>query len=195
MRGGPRKYPDKPCLRCGVTVPRGPNYKGRKYCSIACAKLASRVDHEDFWAKVHKGERCWIWMGTKHRYGYGACAKRYGDTRAHRAAWKYINGPIPEGKVLCHKCDNKLCVNPFHLFVGTQKDNMADNKAKGKSSYGERSWNAKLTDALVLEIRGLKGTATQLEIAGRYGMSQASIGHIMSGRTWKHLSHGEGAWR
>jgi hypothetical protein len=155
---------------------------------------------ELFWAKVRKGERCWIWTGAKHRWGYGACNKEYGDTRAHRVAWTLTNGPIPEGKVVCHKCETKLCVNPAHLFVGTQADNMADNKAKGKSSYGEKSIHAKLTDALVLEIRrrfkftGKRKTNAR-ELAADYGVAPQVIYLAGTGRTWKHLPTADGVTR
>jgi hypothetical protein len=147
-----------------------------------------------FWSRVHKGERCWIWTGAKHRWGYGAAsAETYGDTRAHRVAWTLINGPIPEGKVICHKCETKLCVNPAHLFIGTQADNMADNKAKGKSCYGEKSIHAILTDDKVLEIRRrfkfLAPRKTNAkELAAEFGVAPQVVYLAGTGRTWKHLN-------
>jgi hypothetical protein len=188
----------KPCGNCGNEFLAKYQWGQKSYercCSRRCHftlstawKRSPETVAARFWSNVHKGERCWIWTAAKHRYGYGACGKDYGDTRAHRAAWMLTNGPIPKGKVICHKCETKLCVNPAHLFLGTQADNMADNKAKGKSHYGERAWNVKLTDALVLEMRSLKGTATMRELAERYGVSQPTVWHVLSGRTWKHLN-------
>jgi hypothetical protein len=142
-----------------------------------------------FWAKVHKGERCWIWTSTKHRYGYGACSKRYGDTRAHRVAWQLTNGPIPAGKVLCHKCDTKLCVNPSHIFVGTQAENVADAAAKGLLPTGARNPASKLTEVQAREIKALyrktgPRSGNGSELARRYGVSPA----IGRGRTWAWVS-------
>lgn len=85
-----------------------------------------------FWAKVHKGERCWIWMGAEHYRGYGACGSGYGDTRAHRVAWLLTHGAIPKGQGVLHKCHTPLCVNPAHLYLGDQKQNNADCKAAGR---------------------------------------------------------------
>lgn len=92
---------------------------------------------ERFWSKVKKTETCWVWTaGTfKYRNGYGQFRVRRGDppAYAHRFAWELVNGPIPQGLHVLHRCDNPPCVNPAHLFLGTQIDNYRDMVSKGRS--------------------------------------------------------------
>lgn len=86
-----------------------------------------------FWSKVEKTDTCWIWGGNKNQDGYGLFYPLSKKTaQAHRFSWSLINGPVPDGLYVCHKCDNPSCVNPDHLFVGTQTDNMRDCKNKGR---------------------------------------------------------------
>lgn len=79
---------------------------------------------------------CWEWIGNKSQNGYGQFSSRYFSTLAHRASWEIFVGPIPDGLYICHRCDNKSCVNPEHLFLGTQHDNMLDMVQKGRSVKG-----------------------------------------------------------
>ena len=91
--------------------------------------------YERFWEKVSKGDsgECWPWMACRQHTGYGWFTIRRGkQMRANRLAWILTNGDIPEGRKVCHRCDNPSCCNPQHLFIGTQRDNMVDMTNKGR---------------------------------------------------------------
>lgn len=89
-----------------------------------------------FWAKVDRGDDCWEWTGIKDPNGYGRCGM-FGETLAHRVAWKLTREAIPGGLFVLHRCDNPPCCNPDHLFLGTQADNIADMDHKGR----RRNWD------------------------------------------------------
>lgn len=99
--------------------------------------------HIRFWAKVNKTNSCWLWTSVKQGRGYGFFTPSTVEGRktkpgimAHRMAWILKNGNIPSGKLVCHKCDNKLCVRPSHLFLGTQKQNTQDMIRKNRQRGG-----------------------------------------------------------
>lgn len=91
---------------------------------------------EKFWAKAALDDKdvCWPWRGTKNTQGYGWIRFQGGNWRAHRLAWVFTVGKIPEGMLVCHKCDNPSCCNPKHLFLGTHRDNSLDKYAKGRDN-------------------------------------------------------------
>jgi hypothetical protein len=151
-----------------------------------------------FWAKVAKSDGCWEWTGSTSR-GYGKIGIGHTKTiSAHRASYEMHLGEIPAGLVVCHRCDNKRCVRPDHLFLGTQADNMADMRAKGRGSKpprhtnfvrGEASGRAKLTDDDVRTIRaGHADGATRRELSLRFGVGKSTIEAICVGRTWRHVA-------
>ena len=153
-------------------------------------KITDR-DTELFWRKVDKSgglNACWEWQGCSHAgsknspnhklaYGYYKTqAKKM--WAAHRLAWTLVNGDIPLGLCVLHRCDNPICCNPSHLWLGTRADNMRDKYEKGRE--GERGRN-QLTKEQIIRVLDESGTIS--EIARRYGVSYATIYGIKTGRT------------
>lgn len=134
---------------------------------------------------------CWLWeKGLDHLKKYGYTWYNNKNIRAHRASYLAFNGEIPNGLFVLHKCDNPKCVNPQHLFLGTNEDNLKDMAAKGRSCRGElnkcgKHGKAKLTEADVLAIR--KDTRLTREIAKQYGIDRSYAGVVRSGKSWRHL--------
>ena len=93
---------------------------------------------EGFWVKADKTESCWLWQALKNKTGYGVVNYNYKTQLAHRVAWTLTHGDIPAGLYVCHKCDTPGCINPDHLFLGTQLENMRDMASKGRSRRGKR---------------------------------------------------------
>lgn len=128
--------------------------------------------------------------------GYGVIGLRSGGKSythyVHRIMWEQHNGqPVPEGMQVCHSCDNRICGNPEHLFLGTNQDNIDDKVAKGRQLKGVTMPTHKLTDDEVLEIRRLRKQGyVQRVLAERFGVSESAIWKIVTNgpkRTWKHL--------
>jgi len=138
-----------------------------------------------FYSKVKKEETgCWVWTAFKNSQGYGKFSY-YGKQRlAHRISWEFSNGSIPEGVVVCHRCDNPSCVNPDHLFLGTVDENVADRNTKGRTASCSRHGRAKLSLEDVKEIRELGDDFTRSELGRVYGVSAHQIYQIVSGRQW-----------
>lgn len=86
-----------------------------------------------FWAHVDKSGGCWVWLGTRHGKGYGHVKSGGVVRKAHRVSWEMVHGPIPDGLLVCHRCDNPPCVRPDHLFLGTARDNTQDSISKGRT--------------------------------------------------------------
>jgi len=149
--------------------------------------------HARFWRKVDKRgpDECWEWKSSKNEWGYGTFHVSNRCQLAHRVAWLIYNGEIPAGLLVCHTCDNPLCVNPAHLWLGTNAENIADMVQKGRAhrTPSEAVWCAKLTSERVAAIRRdyASGEYTQLELAQREGVSRANIGIVVRKRTWRHV--------
>lgn len=150
--------------------------------------------HEAFWRYATAGDpnTCWVWEKAPSGFGYGVVCFRQAKLPAHRVSYELHHGPIPDGMLVCHRCDNPACVNPAHLFLGTDADNFADMNAKGRRAHGERSSSAKLTEQDVIEIREMrKFGLLYKEIAVLYGVDRETIGSIVRMDTWKHVKNVE----
>lgn len=146
------------------------------------------------WNRTDRTSQCWIWTGPIRKDGY---AHIYLDGKmmlVHRLAWILTNGSIPDGLFVCHKCDNRACINPAHLFLGTHLDNMRDMAEKGRAvpSYcnGERNGQSKLTIEQVVEIRRLRKetSLTLRSIAKKFGVGPMQIHRIANDQNWKCYS-------
>lgn len=138
-----------------------------------------------FWPRVKKTKTCWVWTGGKHTTGYGCFWDGVKDIQAH-----HFLTPPPPGLLVLHRCDNRLCVNPDHIFFGTHKDNMQDCKAKGRMefAYGEKQWNSKLKPQQVVEIIESKGgRELTAKLAKRFGVGKMQIWSIRTGKSWRHI--------
>lgn len=143
------------------------------------------LNAEEFWALVEKSDGCWLWTGQRHRpprHQYGIVTRSGKKIPAHRWAWILTYGDIPEGKFICHKCDNPPCVRPDHLFLGDAKSNMEDMARKGRN---KTHFPVKLTIEQVREIRGLRPSAPIAVLAARYGVSKATITQVVNRKIWK----------
>lgn len=134
-----------------------------------------------FWAQVQKTESCWLWTGMVLSNGYGQI-KSDRKQSVHRFSWELHRGAIPDGMVVCHKCDVRNCVNPEHLFIGTPADNNRDMREKSRHARGERVCGSRLTSSQVLDIRAADDTYA--ELGRRYGVSATSIRKIKARKTW-----------
>ncbi len=140
---------------------------------------------------IDKTDTCWNWIGYKNDHGYGLISIGRGkQTRAHRFMYERYKGTIPKDMKVLHSCDNPACVNPEHLSIGTQKDNVKDmmNRGRGgyKSFHGESHHMSKLTDEKVKQIRDLwdKGGVYQSQLAKQFGVSQQVISKVVNYKAW-----------
>lgn len=136
---------------------------------------------------------CWNWVGATTS-GYGEIHVDGSPELTHRLMWMSVFGPISDGLFVCHKCDNRPCCNPEHLFLGTTLDNMRDMSRKGRAARGTRNPRAVLTEDVVAAVKhhladGMRG----VDLAELLGLTQQVICNIKKGRIWKHVSLPAGA--
>jgi hypothetical protein len=144
-----------------------------------------------FWSKVDRSDPhgCWPWMASVNKKGYGQFMNS--DTRrpqrANRVAYELMCGPIPDGMMVCHRCDNPRCCNPAHLFLGTAFENTNDMVLKGraKGARGAKHHSTKLTAEDVHQIRAAVGD--HKDIAAKFNISRSYVWNIKAGRKWAHL--------
>ena len=148
--------------------------------------LTQAWDEDRFWSKVLKRPGgCWEWTAARTHNGYGRFTLDRTSLRAHRVSYWLSNGPIPDGLLICHHCDNPGCVRPEHLFAATQKQNVRDAITKGRMAYGERHPRGRLNEVAVRVIRYFRGKKTQEELARAFGVSQPMISWVQRGICWK----------
>jgi hypothetical protein len=142
-----------------------------------------------FWSKVDKTDTCWLWTAGLDISGYGRFFDGTKESKAHRWAFQDDAGPIPSGAIVLHSCDERMCVNPAHLRLGTHDDNMADMRARGRQARGCRTNTAKLTADDVVVIRELfaAGGVSQAALARKYGVTSGLVSTIVRGETWSHI--------
>jgi hypothetical protein len=139
----------------------------------------------DNWSEVP----CREWQGYRDNCGYGSTSRKRGDGKwggrtAHSVAWESVNGPVLEGMEVCHRCDNRACIEIRHLYLGTHRQNMADMAAKGRAVHGAAHPKTVLQPDDVEKIRErLKAGESQRSIARSYGVTLRPIGQIARGET------------
>lgn len=180
-----------------------------RFCSPECKQASQRgrvvpwllVEKEDLKTRFMRhveqeenGKKCWNWTGSKSGAGYGSIQVNGKKVLAHRVSYMIHKGEIPElvgyhGYVVCHSCDNPSCVNPDHLFLGSQYANMQDRDAKGRRAalLGEVHGMATLTERDVLSIRDLAGRYSQQELAKMFSISNSMVSLIINRKNWTHI--------
>lgn len=137
------------------------------------------------------GDACWEWKGwITNPPGYARIVRDGRQVSAHRFAFEAFIGNIPRGAFVCHRCDNKICVNPFHLYAGTHKRNMADASTRGRMSRGEKHRASKLTTELVREARVMYQSgqsSTQVASQLAININPRTLRDALSGKTWRHV--------
>lgn len=186
----------KPCEACGTMFLRGrrtqPSWERARFCSTHCANrtIARRTPAAERFEDKYVPEPnsgCWLWTGYISNNGYGrfGAAEDGRISAAHRFSYQHFCEEIPAGLVVLHSCDTPSCVNPDHLSVGTQPQNLQQMRDRGRHSRGASHPGAKLTDDLVREIRASGETGRAL--ARRLGVSEGVISQVKSRQKWGHV--------
>ena len=162
-------------------------------CLMARPAIISRL----FESFSIESNGCWEWTGSLSN-SYGAMQVMGVQEKAHRVSFMLFNGPIPKNMLVCHSCDNRKCVNPSHLFLGTHHDNAMDRQAKGRSrggfvtghkmSVGSACGRSKLTEEDIPVIRALLAEGkTAVSIGEMFGVNHSQISRIKTGERWTHV--------
>ena len=164
---------------------------------MAPRKPTQEQNEARFWSHIKRGAGCWPWQASTFGNGRGQFVAGGKHFPAHRYAFLISKGPIPPGKEVCHSCDNPICCNPAHLWVGTHHENMLDAQAKKrlKGARGMVTKNMQLTPKHVLEIRKIYAARTAPkwgvnELAKKYGVTRTTIARAATGKAWAYLKEG-----
>jgi len=155
-------------------------------------KRKKKTKSEKFFENISIDRKrgCINWMGYTYGGRYGGITIDQKSVRVHRLSWELFYGKIPKGLLVCHHCDNTLCVNPTHLFLGTQKDNMQDMYKKNRQApnCGSLNGRAKVTENNVIEIRkNFKKGLSLKELSIKHKLSECQIGKIVNRKNWTHI--------
>jgi len=153
----------------------------RSECKVCRSNKTPPLSAETrFWNNVPQREDgCWLWNGRKDGKGYGRLTVQGKQSGAHRFAWEFAVGPIPDGLCVLHRCDIPLCVRPDHLFLGTKADNSRDMAAKGRTGI-----RPKLSDSEAREVRERRDYGERgVDLAREFGISQQQVCNILKGRS------------
>lgn len=208
----PNVHVTKRCSKCGEIKPATREYfhaQSRmrhglhshcKPCSLARQEVrrrrlgvrqaVKRSLAQRFWERVDQrsAAECWAWTGARYNTGYGQLWSGTRSVGAHRVSWELHYGKVPAGHGVFHRCDNRPCVNPSHLFVGPQLANMRDKVSKDRQARGETDGNSRYTANMVREVRARYASGmTQREAGEPFGMKQAVVSDIVRRRTWRHI--------
>lgn len=155
-------------------------------------RRADAIDR--FWAKVQKVDGCWTWSGyVNPQTGYGSLSMlgERGLT-AHRVSWRLHIGDVPDGQCVCHRCDNRVCVRPDHLFLGSVAENNQDmwGKGRGVAPRGEQVWTAKLSPEVVQAVRAARDTdrVSYRKLGQLFGISARNAEQICKRRIWRNVA-------
>lgn len=148
-----------------------------------------KTTSDRFFAHVEKGPNCWTWTASKMNSGYGQFSIAGTMRQAHRAAYELLVGPIPQGMLILHDCDNKLCVNPAHLRIGTHSENIKDAYARRLRSKpdvsGEKHPRASITKTDAKRMRLLRESGlTVTAIAALFGVKRSLVSDVVTNRSW-----------
>lgn len=147
----------------------------------------NKEQEKRLWSKVKKTSSCWIWTAGLFPNGYGSISINDKTFKVSRIVYELAFGKFDKKLLVLHKCDNKKCVNPKHLFIGTHKNNMEDMTRKGRQNKGEDRPQSKLKKSQVLFIRKNYSKYSQQELANKFKVSRRLIHNIINLKAWKHI--------
>ena len=181
-KSGRGKYPKSVCKYCSTEFKSG--IRGRYgFCSEKC-RFMDKVE-------IGEGNTCWLWKASLKGAGYGSFFVANKHLMAHRESFRIFKGPILKDKCIMHVCDNRICVRPDHLRMGTALDNVRDKISKGRAApilSGEKHHWSNMTESIVLEIRELhKKGHSQREIGRRFNINWRNVHAIVKRINWKHI--------